>query len=57
MCDDDDLVATIDELGGELVDVAFNAAGLGEKEVADHGDVVRHLDFSRSVQRGPSLPE
>ena len=44
MCDDDHLVAAIDEFGGELIDVAFNAAGLGEKEVADHGDVVRHLD-------------
>ena len=41
--DDDDFVAAVDELGGELVDVAFNAAGLGEKEVADHGDVVRHF--------------
>ena len=45
MGDDDDLVATIDELGRELVDVAFNAAGLGEKEVADHGDVVRHFEI------------
>ena len=42
MSDDDDLVAAIDEFGGELVDVAFNAAGLGEEEVADHGDVVGH---------------
>ena len=41
--DDDDFVATVDELGGELVDVAFNTAGLGEEEVADHGDVVRHF--------------
>ena len=41
--DDDDLVAAVDELGGELVDVAFNAAGLGEEEVADHGDVVGHF--------------
>ena len=44
MGDDDDLVAAIDELGGELVDVAFNAAGLGEEEVADHGDVVGHCE-------------
>ena len=43
MGDDDDLVAAIDELGGELIDVAFNAAGLGEEEVADHGDVVGHF--------------
>ncbi len=44
VCNDHNLVAAIDELGRELVDVTFNAAGLGEKEVADHGDVVRHLD-------------
>ena len=43
--DDDDFVAAVDELGGELVDVGFNAAGLGEEEVADHGDVVRHFQF------------
>lgn len=46
MGDDDDLVATVDELGGELVDVAFNAAGLGEKEVADHRDIVWHCEGS-----------
>ena len=44
MGDDDDFVAAIDELGRELIDVAFNAAGLGEEEVADHGDVVRHCE-------------
>jgi hypothetical protein len=44
MRNDDYLMAAIDELGGELVDVAFNAAGLGKEEVADHGDVVRHLE-------------
>lgn len=43
MSDDDDLVAAVDEFGRELIDVAFNAAGLGEKEVADHRNVVRHL--------------
>ena len=43
MGDDDDFVATVDKFCRELVDVAFNAAGLGEKEVADHGDIVRHL--------------
>ena len=42
--DDDDFVAAINEFGRELVDVAFNAAGLGEKEIADHGDVVRHFE-------------
>ena len=44
MGDDDDFVAAIDELGRELIDVAFNAAGLGEEEVADHGDVVGHCE-------------
>lgn len=38
--DDDDFVASVDELAGELVDVRFDAAGLREEEVADHGDVV-----------------
>lgn len=46
MGDDDDFMATVDELGRKLVDVAFNAAGLGEKEVADHRDVVRHCGSS-----------
>ncbi len=41
--DDDDFVAAVDEFGGELVDVGFDAAGLGEEEVADHGDVVGHF--------------
>ena len=50
MGDDDDLVATIDELGRELVDVAFNAAGLGEKEVADHGNVVRHIEGFQGLE-------
>lgn len=42
--DDDDFVAAIDEFGRELIDMAFNAAGLGEEEVADHRDIVRHLE-------------
>ena len=42
MCDDDNFVPPIDELCGELINMALNAAWLGEKEVADHGDVVRH---------------
>ena len=42
--DDDDFMTTVDELSRELVDVAFNAAGLGEKEIADHRDVVWHLE-------------
>lgn len=39
--DDDDLVAAVDEALRQLVDVALDAAGLREEEVADHGDVVR----------------
>lgn len=38
--DDDDFVAAVDQLAGDLVDVRFDAAGLREEEVADHGDVV-----------------
>ena len=40
---DYDLVSSVDELGGELIDVTFDAAGLGKEEVADHGNVVRHF--------------
>lgn len=39
--DDDYFVPAVDQLGGELVDVRFDAAGLGKEEVADHGDAVR----------------
>ncbi len=42
MGDDYDLVAAVDELGRQLVDVAFDSSGLWEEEVADHGNVVRH---------------
>ncbi len=42
MCDDDNFVATVYELRGELVNVTFDAARLGEEEVADHGNVVSH---------------
>lgn len=38
--DDDDLVASVDEFARELVYVRLDAAGLGEEEVANHGDVV-----------------
>ena len=43
MSDHDDLVAAVDELRGELVDVAFNSSWLRKEEVAYHGDVVRHV--------------
>ena len=42
--DNDHLVATIDELGRELVDVTLDSSGLREEEVADHGDIVRHVE-------------
>lgn len=42
MGDDDDLVATVDELLRQLVDVTLDTSGLGKEEIADHGDVVRH---------------
>lgn len=40
VCDDDDLVASVDEFARELVNVRLDAAGLGEEEVANHSDVV-----------------
>ena len=44
MCDYDDLVASINELCGQLVDVALDTAGLRKEKVADHSNVVRHRD-------------
>lgn len=55
MGDDDDLVAAVDELARELVDVRLDASGLREEKVADHGDVVRrarHLAVLSSVVSG-----
>lgn len=45
--DDYHFVASINQFGGELVDVAFDSSWLWEEEVTDHSDVVRHLDASR----------
>lgn len=42
VCNDNDFVSAIDELGRELVDVAFDSSWLWEEEVADHGDIVAH---------------
>ena len=39
-----DFVTAVDEFGGELIDVTFDATGLGIEKVADHGYVVRHLE-------------
>jgi hypothetical protein len=46
MGDDDNFVPTVNELGGQLVDVTFDAAGLWEEAVADHSNVVRHFGGS-----------
>jgi hypothetical protein len=43
VCYNDDFVSTINEFGGELVDVTFDSSGLGKEEVADHCDIVRHF--------------
>lgn len=45
---DNDLVSSIDELCGELVDVALDSSWLWEEEVADHGNVVRHIGMMTS---------
>jgi hypothetical protein len=37
-----DLVPSIDELRGQLVDVGFDSSRLGKEEVADHRNVIRH---------------
>ncbi len=45
VCDDDNLMAPVHELGRQLVDVTLDTARLREEEVANHGDIVcwRHL--------------
>lgn len=40
---DNNLVPSIDQLGGKLVYMAFHSPRLRKEEVADHGDVVRHF--------------
>ena len=42
--DNDDLVATIDEFGRELIDVTLDPPRLREEEVAHHGDIIRHVE-------------
>lgn len=44
MCYDDDLMPSVDELGGELVNMTLDSAWLWKEEVADHGNIVRHCD-------------
>ena len=43
-----DFMASVDKLGGELVDVAFDSSRLGKEEIADHGDIVRHCGGLRT---------
>jgi len=38
--DDNNFVSAINELAGELVDVAFDSSWLGEEVVAHHGNIV-----------------
>ena len=40
MCDNDDLVTTVDEFAGDLVNVRLDSARLREEEVADHGNII-----------------
>lgn len=42
MRDNDDLVASVNQFRGQLINVTFHASGLWKEEVADHGNVVRH---------------
>jgi hypothetical protein len=52
--DNYDLVASVDELRGELVDVAFDSSWLGEEEVADHRNIVRHGGEARLLLCEPA---
>jgi hypothetical protein len=44
VCYDHNFMASVDELGGQLIDVTFDTSGLRKEEVADHGNAVRHFD-------------
>lgn len=48
---DYNLVSAINELRRKLVDVTFNASWLGEEEVADHGNIVRHGGIEIAVDQ------
>lgn len=52
VCNDDDLVAAVNELAGELVDVRFDASWLREEEVAKHSDIVPPTRHVGGVMRG-----
>ena len=49
VCNHYDFVSAIDEFGGKLVNVAFDASGCREKVVADHSNVVRHSGGLRQL--------
>lgn len=38
--DYDDLVATVNQFGGQLINVALDSSWLREEEVANHSDVI-----------------
>jgi len=55
----DDLVASIDQLCRELINVTLDSSRLWKEEVADHSNIVWHLvDFGSSMleARSPSMP-
>ena len=49
VCNNNYLVTTVNELRRELVDMAFDTSWLGKEEVADHRNIVRHLEASDSI--------
>jgi hypothetical protein len=55
VCDDYDFVPSINELRRELVDVAFHSPRLGEEEVTDHSNVVRHHEQAAAWVAGTRL--
>lgn len=52
--DDYNFVATINQFGRQLVNVALDAAELREEEVADHSNVVWHFGSLLAVSRSPA---
>ena len=55
MCYDYNFVSSINEFGGELVDVAFDSSRLGKEEIADHGNIVRHCGRLRTFCCRPAV--
>ena len=50
MGDDYHFVSAIDQLGGELIDVALDSTGLRKEKIADHGNIIRHFGGEQSVR-------